>query len=227
MWLILRVRPICLSHRDKPLPGMNEAQLEEGGHIIGIITNQEGDPLPNMAVKLYQYDETVDDWYSINDVQTDASGRYDIAGLTSGIYRVGFSDSEGRYLPEYYNNASDLEEATDIAVTESETTAGIDAQLAEGGHITGRVTASDGSALPSVSIRVYRLDGNGEWVSAGYDYSDFDGSYDVIGLHTGVYRVGFSEWERRYLPEYYDDVANIESATDLSVTQGQTTAGHE
>ena len=34
-----------------------DAQLEEAGHIIGTITNQEGDRLRNIAVALYQYDE--------------------------------------------------------------------------------------------------------------------------------------------------------------------------
>ncbi|MGB0384201.1 MAG: carboxypeptidase regulatory-like domain-containing protein [Ardenticatenaceae bacterium] len=204
--------------------GIN-ASLSEGGHITGSITNADGNPVPDIAVEVYQYHETEQVWLSIHYGHTDGSGRYDVGGLQSGTYRVGFFDWQSRYVSEFYNDAPDLQSATDIEVTEAQTTSGIDAQLGEGGHITGTVRAPDGSALPSVSIEVHRLDSNGQWVWAGWGETNFDGHYDVSGLNTGTYRIGFFDWASGYLPEYYNDALDLESATDISVTQGETTEG--
>ena len=118
-------------------------------------------------------------------------------------------------MTEYYNDASDIDIATDIAVTAETTTAGIDAVLAEGGHISGTVTNSAGAALANIAVQVYQNQGGG-WYSAGSATTDGTGQYDVSGLATGTYRVGFQDWgwPGTYLTEYYDDALNLEGATE-------------
>jgi hypothetical protein len=64
---------------------------------------------------------------------------------------------------------------------------GIDAALAKGGFITGRVTAGDtGAPFTDAYIMVYDSDGN----EVGYGQIEDDGSYIVPdGLASGDYRV--------------------------------------
>ena len=206
-----------------------DASLSQGGHITGIVTDEEGNPLPNVTVDAYQYNETSDHWQWVSSTQSDANGHYNVAGLRTGMARVGFVDGEGGHLPEFYDNAPDLGSATDISVTFEETTTGIDAQLADGSHITGTVTDQNGNPLPEVLVQLYDLVlgmyGIPQWVPINYAYTDSNGQYDLGGVAPGTYRVGFDDEIGGHIAEFYDDAPEVEDATDLVVTTDQTTSG--
>ena len=88
---------------------------------------------------------------------TIGDGSYDLRGLDGGNYRLMFEDwGAGTYLAEYYNDKANLDAADDVRVTAGSTTAGIDAVLAAGGHITGSVTNAGHAGLAGIQVTVYQ-----------------------------------------------------------------------
>ena len=73
---------------------------------------------------------------------TDVNGDFSLAGLSAGTYRLKFSDPEGAYLTEYFDNKETLDLATDIVLTAAQTVTGKDAILGAAGYIEGTVTDS-------------------------------------------------------------------------------------
>ena len=191
-----------------------DAQLGIPGRITGSVTDGRGNTIENIFVQVYCPQDNADTtlWSVCYAVATDASGKYEIGGLASGTYRVGFVDSQNppRYLPEYYNGASSLESAGNITVIAGATATGIDAQLATFGHITGTVTDGSGAPLANIFVQVYCLGddgaGNIQWNSCyGSGYTNASGAYDIGDLAPATYRIGFrdSQDPQRYVPEYY------------------------
>ncbi|MGB0388420.1 MAG: MSCRAMM family protein, partial [Ardenticatenaceae bacterium] len=201
-----------------------------GGHITGTVTDSNGTPLPNIDVNVYQYNEEIDSWRLIadndNDNDSDASGQYDVGGLNTGWYRVRFDDDQGQYATEYYNNAPDLESATNVAVRAGLTTTGIDASLEDAGHITGTVSDESGNPLADIRVSVSQYNEElDDWQWRYFHDTDSEGQYDVGSLNTGTYRLRFYDFEGQYATQYYDNALDIESATDIAVTVGQVTTG--
>lgn len=122
---------------------------------------------------------------------TDVSGYYTATGIPTGNYRVRFQPygtNVESYIHEYYDNKLTFAEAEAVAVTRGVTTTNINAGLARGGQITGRVTNASGQPLPSAYVEVYDTSGN----SRAYDYTDASGYYTTTGgLPNGNYKVRF------------------------------------
>jgi 5-hydroxyisourate hydrolase-like protein (transthyretin family) len=206
----------------------NDAQLAESGHITGTVTGPDGRPLPGVEVDVYSQAFGDDYWDVSGYAETDQDGRYDVGGLLTGTYRIGFDDSYRHgYLGEYWDDAATVDDADDIDVTVGQTASGTDAELSDGGHLTGTVTGPGGSALAGVYVAAYRWDGDQEWWDeVGVDYTDGSGAYDVSGLPTGTYRLGFyDDYDRGYRTEYWNDAASIGRADDIAVTAEQTVTG--
>jgi 5-hydroxyisourate hydrolase-like protein (transthyretin family) len=202
------------------LSGIN-ASLATGGQITGVVTGPDGlTPLPNIKADVKRA------WgYSTGDVAvvtTDTSGRYQVGGLQTGNYRICFSDPEGDYFRECYDNLAVIHSyATDIPVALGLTTPNINASLALAGRIKGTVTRPDGKTPARVLIEAR---GNGEYY---YDTSDSNGRYTIGELPTGVYRVGFDSQRgnTQYLTEYYDNAHDWADATPITVTTGEAVTG--
>ena len=96
--------------------------------------------------------------------------------------------------------------------------------LLESGGITGTVTSSTGDLLPNIEIRVYGYDGT-TWLEAVRVWTNAAGFYTVGGLEAGAYRVRFWDWSGIYGYEYYDNVPDLNSATNITVTAGSNTPG--
>ena len=201
-------------------PGI-DAVLATAAHITGTVTDASGAGIASMYVDVYR--QTAGDWVYAGSGTTDTSGAYDVGGLMAGTYRVFFAGYWGGYFSEWWDDAADGASAVEIVVADGETRSGIDAVLDTSGHITGTVTDASGAGIASMYVDVYRLSG-GSWNYAGYAYTDTAGAYDVGGLTTGTYRVHFSA-PSSYLSEWWDDQPDVEHATDVTVTTGETTPG--
>ncbi len=192
------------------------------GQVTGTDT-QAG--LADVQVKLYGSSGE----HPLKEARTDSSGHYSFTGLAAGSYRVGYSSFHPTgYLASFYAGASSLDSATPVAVTAGQTTANIDAELVVGGRISGTLVSSDGgNELQNFAIAVYEAAAPYRYVTTGIVGPSL-GSYTVVGLPTGSYRLWFvpaTGDPSRYLSEYYNNAATLEAATPVSVTVGQTTSG--
>jgi hypothetical protein len=155
---------------------------------------------------------------------TAANGEYTISGLASGEYIVGFGSpfmAELNYVTQFYNGKSAYTEAQSVTVTAGGTVSGIDAKLAEGGRIAGRVTdASTGAAIERAIVCAFGS--NPE--SGGCAFTNASGEYTIVGLVGGAYKVGFAD-PPQYVVQYYDGRAALSEADPVSVTTGSTTSG--
>lgn len=206
-----------------------DVQLAPPGQILGTVTDEAGQPIEGIGVNLYSDPDGDGYWAQNYSGGTDASGAYSVSGLPAGVYRVAFVDWMGpwRYQPEYYNDAATLESATDIVVAEGAIVEEIDAHLAPTGHIQGQVTDMDGQPLANAAVLVYTMWEGGEWYPMNAVATDALGFYDLGGLVTGTYRVGFaySLEVGHVVAEYYDNVATVEEATDIVVVAGAIVSG--
>jgi hypothetical protein len=155
---------------------------------------------------------------------TGATGEYTIPGLAIGEYVVSFgvpfSNRQLNYVTQYYDGKASPSEANPVSVTAGNTISGIDAKLAEGGRIEGRVTdASSGSPLGAGGVCA--IETNTELGRCASTSSD--GEYTISGLAAGEYKVGFIHAE--YVTEFYDDKLTLAEANPVAVAVGKTTSG--
>ena len=196
-----------------------DASLAVASKIAGSVTGAGGSrPLEGVDVALFEWHEANGRWVVTAESETDLDGRYAIGGLEAGTYRVRFTDWDGDYVQEFFDNASNVLSGTDIVVPVETTIDGIDAALA-GAVVSGTVTGPDG-AMPLQGILATAYRWNEAW--AGWEWmgqkdTEADGSYAIEGLPGGTYRLQFADALGDYLPEAYDDAANMESGTDVVV----------
>ncbi len=205
-----------------------DASLATAARILGTITGEDGfTPLENITATVYRWNVGTMSWEAFKVGHTGADGTYSVPGLTGGTYRVGFSDDDGIFLPEFYDDVATVATAEDIVVADGAAVSGIDASLAMAGRIIGTVTGPDGIApLEGIFVDAYVLDaGSSQWIIARSVATQADGSYSIGGLVAETYRVRFVDGEDIYQAEYYDDVATVELAEDVPVAVSEVVAG--
>lgn len=184
--------------------------LTRGGNITGRITAEQGGAgLEGVLVGAAGVLPLVVNRLAI----TDENGLYNIRALPQGSYRLRFQP-DGNYIEEYFNNKTTETTADPVAVTTGNPTSGIDAALATGGRINGRIRATGSLApIPGVVVAATRT---GEIFSYQAETAA-DGSYVIEGLSTGSYAVGVPELSR-----WYDNRDDQALADPVVVTAGQT-----
>jgi 5-hydroxyisourate hydrolase-like protein (transthyretin family) len=205
-----------------------DAVLKSASKITGRVTAADsGTPLNDVYVAVYAYRCSSFVW--MDSATTNASGVYTVTGLLAGSYQVEFdpssSSTSAMYVGEYYHDKKSLTTADPVAVADSSVTSGIDAALALGGQIAGRITAADGgSPLDDVWVDAY--DGNGHYV--GYGGTDATGVYTVTSLPAGTYRLdiypSISGASAAYVEEYYNNRPTLATADPVNVTAGSVTS---
>jgi hypothetical protein len=186
--------------------------------ITGRVTNTSSTPLSGVTVGVYDSAGTYQGKSSI----TDASGNYTIASLTAGDYKLLFNANSTGYFTQWYNNKTTLALADAITVTSGTTTNGINASLVLGGSIIGKITNSAGTGIAGVSVYAYdAVSGNG--TNSGYTQSD--GSYSIVGLTTGSYKLKFAGNTTGYITQWYNNKTSLVLADAISVATGVTTSG--
>jgi hypothetical protein len=204
--------------------GLAPAAHAADGTVHGTVTG-DGGPLEGVSVELYQYDAT-DEYWSSTDLTTYTleDGSYSISA-PPGEYRVGFDDFSGAHVPEYYDDAADVDDAETLTVVDG---AGVvaDAVLETAAHITGHVTLPGAAPAEGVWVVAHKevtSDGYTDFEYARSAFVDESGNYDIGGLTAGTYRVQFGDnwFVEGVAVEYYDDQPTLGGADDLSLeTQG-------
>jgi hypothetical protein len=155
-----------------------------------------------------------------------ADGSY-LLEVPLGEVQIEFVPSiRSRLLVQYYNHQSFLQEAARIKLTrENPEASSINADLIEGGAISGTVSAT-GTGLPLTEVEVCAVSVGAAPVRR-CEETDASGAYDVHSLPGGTYRVAFRGRgsSAGYEPSYYDGKQTLAQATPVQVTARTTKSG--
>lgn len=105
-------------------------------------------------------------------------------------------------------------------MTEGQTTSHIDAQLAEGGQITGQVTNPAGQGLAGVSVQA-----SDDKSNSGYASTNSNGDYLLQGMPAGSYKIKFDAGNQNFAIEWYSGKKSRSLADPVQVTLGTPTTG--
>jgi len=193
------------------------------GVISGTVTNSADQPVSGVEVSITSL-TTGYDYYA-----TSASdGTYMAGGLPTGTYDVQFLPVTGQnYVYQYYPDKSNSAAAQAVSVTTGQTTPNINASLATGAAISGKVTAAaTGAPVSGATIYVRDLNGNYPgYVANSQSTTDSNGSWSVVGLPTGTYQVQFTVPNgSNYGSQYYNDATGEDPPTPVTLTAGTTTS---
>jgi len=195
------------------------------GAITGAVTDEEGNPLPNINATAYT--NTAENGYTyVQSSVTDATGVYTLTGLATGHHRLCFTDPASAYIDECYDNQPTVQRATDITVTAGATVT-VDAALALRGGISGTVVDVAGNSLAGQQVYLYiDPEADGSWFldASRWAYTDATGAYTLTGLMPSLYRVQFTDPAGQFhAPEFYSDALTIDTAQTVTVTAGTIT----
>ncbi len=174
----------------------------------------------------------------------ESTGEYEITGVPPGQYRVLFYPNGlayydyyagqyvsqydvAQYLSQYYPGVPVWsEEAQPVSVVEGAVTSGVNAQMREGGWITGRVTAA-GSGTPLEGVEVCSRDESGPWLVSSCTDTNAHGEYAYFyALEPALYKIEFRPSEKMgYQQQYYKEVPLLSEALPVIIESGKTIAG--
>lgn len=187
------------------------------GAIQGTVTDDgSGAPLAGVTVTAWSWDSDVR-----NSALTDASGGYTILGMPDGTYQVSFDDYATAHIGEIYNNVPRawIDDGHPVTVTGASTVTGIDAALAQGSAIEGRVVNAAGEPIADVCVYVWSTESD----DSGQVCTGVDGHYRTTGVAAGTYNVEFNANDTPYLSAYYGGGAY--PGTPVTTVLGQDTLG--
>ena len=192
------------------VPGVDLA-LDQGGTIRGTITSASPTPLAVANVGLQSFGVGPALSWSAQ-VRSAPGGAYELTGLPAGDYCLLFEDAAGQHAAEYFPDAASCEAgAHPVHVTRGATTV-VDAQLGDGGTITGKVTVPAGQSVTDVMVSAV-----GAAMQTSPVQADATGNYTLKYVTPGSYCVSF-----RPLPPS-DLVATAINSTGPRCTNGSGT----
>ncbi|HEU4714009.1 MAG TPA: carboxypeptidase regulatory-like domain-containing protein [Pyrinomonadaceae bacterium] len=169
----------------------NDASAKVAGRI-----NIKGQPAQGVQVLLSKTDSLDRASVSLQSpafsTTTNTEGRYQIANLTAGAYRVSV------YAPAHVidgENPLSYEYGKTVNIAEGDQIENLDFSLVPGGVITGKVTDEYNKPVIAEGVQAFRLDQHGKRDNAAAVQmlrwqTDDRGVYRIFGLEPGRYVVG-------------------------------------
>lgn len=156
---------------------------------------------------------------------TGADGSFAIYDVTPGTYQVCTFDYARTFIPNCWGD-SPRPGGLPVTVSEGQVVSGIDIASDPVGHIEGRLLArlspsAEGMPFDEGRVTAYRLEG-GSYVWTATATTQLDGTYSMVQLAPGQYRLRFSDDARRFQGEYWDDELYFSLALDVNVVAGST-----
>jgi Carboxypeptidase regulatory-like domain len=204
------------------------AEMHAGGTISGTVTGaNSGLPIEGSSICATRLKARNS---FANCTIANAAGKYTIARLATGVYKVRFSTgfASPNYLRQYYDDSPTRTSASGVAVTAGADVSGIDAALHPGGKIAGTVTGADTEAgIQGLEVCAFKP-GAEFPLQVGCDQTGADGQYTIEGIPSGNYHVLFSPsfyGHLNYLHQYYDGKSSEAGSDPVEVIEGSTTGG--
>ena len=189
-------------HQAQPrdLPRRNSAELAGSATISGrVYATGSGAAIPGALVLVVPAQPAAEDEPRSTDLArfttiTDALGRFRIAAVTPGTYRVVASPGvfSGRYLPAGYGSTRPNDAGKPIAVSPGDELRNVDIALVAGAAIEGRVLDESGEPLTRISVFAARIMAGSDVAQrAAHAPATTDdlGRYRIYGLEPGEYVV--------------------------------------
>jgi hypothetical protein len=151
--------------------------------------------------------------------KTGAGGEYSISGLISGNFGVVFQapfTSTLNYVGQYYKDKLPPGEPDPVTVSAGNVTKEINAELQEGGEISGTITnASTGAAVEGAVACVLKSASPSGIEAIACAVSAANGEYTVRGIPDGSFEVGFLGLGLS--TQYYPGKATFAEGTPISI----------
>jgi hypothetical protein len=203
--------------------GIN-ATMVTGGGISGTVTVPSGAGFSASDVCVSAFSGNTGAFSSVTDGAPVTTGTFSMTGLPAGSYTVQFNacSPSVNLVTQYWQHTVHYSSATPVVVTAGTTASGINASMAAGGLITGKVSVPTGSAS---DVCVTALDND---ISAYANVATSDpvtlGTYVLNGLPAGAYTVEFRACSPsvNLVPQYWQDTPDFQQATPVTVTAGAT-----
>ena len=205
--------PVTISGANQ-LTGI-DATLVEGGTISGTVSAPSGFDVTQTYVQV-----STTEGYPVGSTwQIAPDGSYAVRGLPAGDFVVSATSMEPGLPAKYWPDTYHRTDATPVSVSLATETPDIDLSLEEGATISGTVTVPATFDPAQVYVNASAED------TYGWAEVNPDGSYEMVGLAPGSYRILFSAGERELKDQYWDHVDRAGSATRVVVGEGSDTTG--
>ncbi len=199
------------------LTGIN-ATLVKGATISGKLAIPAGVSSSNLSVSASSVASRRQEGQS----QVGPDGTYKINGLPAGSYKLNFSGWNTGLQDQWYKNDASYDTATAVTVTAGQDVTGINATLVKGATISGKVSVPAGLSPSRIFVTASATAGQGQ---EGDSFVEEDGSYKIIGLTAGSYKLQFSGWNTGVLNQWYKNAPSFDTATAVTVTTSQDLTG--
>jgi len=197
-----------------------DVRLVAAARIGGKVMRPNGSGLSGIHVSALR--KAGSGWRTAGSAVSDLGGEYTIGSLRAGTYRVKFADSTGVYVTEYWDDELLPDQADAVVLKAGAVRRTVSARLSLAGSISGVVKNPGGKTLAGIMATAFRKSGS-DWVWAGSARTGTSGSYRVVGLAAGTYRVRIADPKGTYRTVYFRAADAIEAATDVAVLSGHTT----
>lgn len=152
----------------------------------------------------------------------DSNGHYEVAGLAPGPYNVLFEGDYRKVRQDvYFNNVTNYISATQVTVTDGQTTGNINGTLVGFSSIAGKVTNAQGVGIPGVEVILCTPESMVNcvppvWHNGGaVTYTVANGTYLLDWVDAGTFKVRFSHDD--YLTEYSGNSYDLSRAQTVTV----------
>jgi 5-hydroxyisourate hydrolase-like protein (transthyretin family) len=160
---------------------------------------------------------------------TNGAGDYKIQGLEAGAYELqfvpinvalpGLEFSNRNYVTQYWDGKTTEAAAEPVAVAAGADMTGFDAEMSEGGGISGTITDPSGEPV-ATGFACAVMPSEAE--PPRCDEANANGEYEIQGLAQGAYKVRFTpqygpDGASNLLPQFWNDAASAATATNVFV----------
>lgn len=214
---------------------LGDVAVARGGTMSGSVRRQDGRPVDRAEVTAYGGDGNV-----MATAHTLSDGRFTLDSLVPGDYRIRVHDPGGAFPTEFYDDASTLDTADHVSVTDAKVTdieamviTDQPAALPNGTDVWGYATGPGGRPEPGVQVCAFAFE-SPLYMSGGCvdrTLTDVNGRYVLTDLDQAASGGTVTEYRIQFVDPRYDDgdrprlretwnagsVSNYHEATSISV----------